>query len=146
MSFASEDIFDRIRTSVKFVNKNSGDLVHIDLEAIEQFVYDLDHERLSKLKGTGATNLPLNFSSEDQHINFLFLLNILNFGSGFRKQLHDKVKKTSLVSISSTFFIVISFHFISFDFIFYFILFYFSFFYFLFFIFVFILSCSDGQR
>lgn len=87
----SIDILSEIRESVKFVNENGSDLVTIDKDAIDKFVENLDRERLKKLEGSSASSMPLNFQTEDQHINFLFLLNILNFGSGFRKQLHEKV-------------------------------------------------------
>jgi len=82
----SETIFDKVRRSCKYVADNASD-VKIKEEAIDSFLSDLKTDVFKKK--SAHVNFPLKFASLEEEINFLTILDILNFGSGFRKCLHQ---------------------------------------------------------
>eukprot|EP00002_Diphylleia_rotans_P015719 TRINITY_DN3047_c0_g1_i1.p1 TRINITY_DN3047_c0_g1~~TRINITY_DN3047_c0_g1_i1.p1 ORF type:complete len:341 (-),score=92.19 TRINITY_DN3047_c0_g1_i1:33-1055(-) len=79
-------VIDKIRSSCLFVSENAP-LVKIDEEAVDRFVQQLDYERFQSV--SRPVGLPLRFDNTAQEINFHTLINMLNFGSGFRKELHQ---------------------------------------------------------
>jgi hypothetical protein len=76
-------MFDLIRSTCLDASKNAKH-VQIDHEALEEFANSLD---TTKVKRT-VMNLPVNFDTLGEEINFLVLFAILNFGSGYRHKLH----------------------------------------------------------
>ncbi|KAJ3220248.1 hypothetical protein HDU67_003263 [Dinochytrium kinnereticum] len=73
--------------------------VQINDAEIPNFLKTLDiplYERLSK---TEAAAMPLKFDSIEQELNFLGLLFLLNFGSGWRLELHQAVDRGAFDTI-----------------------------------------------
>jgi hypothetical protein len=78
-------LFDFIRQSCTKHLNSCSDLVTIDNAAIENYVNSFD---FSKLERSPGRQFPLNFPTARSEVNFLTLLNLLNFASGFRVELH----------------------------------------------------------
>jgi hypothetical protein len=41
--------------------------------------------------------MPLNFDTLEQELNIIGLIGLLNFGSGFRKELHEECGRVKLI-------------------------------------------------
>eukprot|EP01087_Luapelamoeba_hula_P010305 TRINITY_DN2724_c1_g1_i1.p1 TRINITY_DN2724_c1_g1~~TRINITY_DN2724_c1_g1_i1.p1 ORF type:complete len:383 (+),score=75.53 TRINITY_DN2724_c1_g1_i1:31-1149(+) len=82
---ATENVLERVRQSAAFVREHAVD-VHINSPAITAFVEGLDMETFRKK--AEVTRFPLSFASVTEEANFWGLLDLLNFGSGFRHLLH----------------------------------------------------------
>ncbi|KAJ3109269.1 hypothetical protein HDU97_007763 [Phlyctochytrium planicorne] len=63
--------------------------ITIDDEKIEAFLQNLDVALYNKLSQTEAAAMPLKFDSVQQEVNFLSLFFLMNFGSGWRVELHE---------------------------------------------------------
>eukprot|EP01027_Heterolobosea_sp_BB2_P010412 GEZU01015282.1.p1 GENE.GEZU01015282.1~~GEZU01015282.1.p1 ORF type:complete len:162 (-),score=33.54 GEZU01015282.1:5-436(-) len=78
-------ILDQIRTSAEYA-KTHAKYVKIDEEALKNFAAGLD---LDKIRSSARpAQLPLRFNSPEHKINFYALLDLINFGSGFRHECH----------------------------------------------------------
>ncbi len=44
--------------------------------------------------------MPLKFDTLEQELNIIGLISLLNFGSGFRKELHKECGRVSLISFN----------------------------------------------
>jgi len=78
-------LYSKIIQSSNFVAQNAN-FVKIKDEAISAFLASLkksDYENAICLKGH-----PLKFNSLEEEVNFSSITNLINFGSGFRKELH----------------------------------------------------------
>ena len=84
-SVTAATAMDRVKISCSFVRDNASH-VKINTEGIEEFVSEIDWESWAKL--SRPVSFPLNFTSVVEEVNFIALINILNFGSGFRRDLH----------------------------------------------------------
>jgi hypothetical protein len=80
-------IIERVKQSAEFVATNST-FVKINEEAIKKFVATLNPEEY-RAKVEMDTVFPLKFKSTDHEINFTALIDLLNFGSGFRYKLKE---------------------------------------------------------
>jgi hypothetical protein len=92
------DLLELVRLSTAAVAADKLDELHgvhvaIDDKAIDRWANEVSLDRLTE--NARGMQFPLKFDSIQQHINFLCTLNLLNFGSGFRKPLHDKTGKVS---------------------------------------------------
>jgi len=84
-----ENIVHKVRSSTKTVAKISKD-VHINEHELKQFVNTINLDDHNKLR---PLIFPLKFTSLEQEINFIALIDLLNFASGFRKELHDATER-----------------------------------------------------
>jgi len=82
---ASSNILDLVRGSAAYVAQHAK---HINIvpEAISEFAKSLDIEKFKEK--SGAVNFPLRFSDAEDELNFIAVVDLLNFASGFRKPLH----------------------------------------------------------
>ncbi|KAF2071548.1 hypothetical protein CYY_007147 [Polysphondylium violaceum] len=82
----SDNPMQQVRESSKWVEQHSKD-VKINHDKIIEF---LDNIKEDEFKQKSSIVLfPLNFSNNSQEANFWFILDLLNFGSGFRKELKE---------------------------------------------------------
>lgn len=79
----------------------------IDREAINRFLTNLTQESWSKNSVANGMSFPLRFESLEQEVNVLSLIDILNTGHGFRKELHEDSDRGAFETII---FGVMSFH------------------------------------
>lgn len=61
----------------------------MDKSAIEAFLSTFTESEFKQLSDPGK--LPLRFDNTDQEINFIAVLSLLNFGHGYRRELHAAV-------------------------------------------------------
>ncbi|KAH7462026.1 hypothetical protein PRIC1_005899 [Phytophthora ramorum] len=80
------DLLARVRPSCAALVAHESSSVHINADKVRAFVEELDPKEFAQL--AEPTNFPLNFRSQQDELNFLTLYGLLNFGSGFRKDLH----------------------------------------------------------
>ncbi|EGG19481.1 hypothetical protein DFA_00058 [Cavenderia fasciculata] len=81
-----DDIFNKVIESNKWLSENSK-YVKINNEEIDNFIKTLSKEQYNK--HSSLVTFPLNFSSIQQEVCFWFILDLINIGSGFRKELHE---------------------------------------------------------
>ncbi|KAG0215132.1 hypothetical protein BGX28_000837 [Mortierella sp. GBA30] len=81
--------------------------IHIDQEAITRFLTNLTQESWSKHSVANGMSFPLRFESLEQEVNILSLIDILNTGHGFRKELHEDSDRGAFETIV---FGIMSFH------------------------------------
>ncbi|KAF9173879.1 hypothetical protein BGX21_011438 [Mortierella sp. AD011] len=81
--------------------------IKIDHDAITRFLNDLTQESWSKHSVANGMSFPLRFESLEQEVNILSLIDILNTGHGFRKELHEDSDRGAFETII---FGVMSFH------------------------------------
>lgn len=58
-------------------------------EGIKKFVADLDLHQFQELSIDSPMRMPLKFSTLAEELNFVALIDLLNFGSGYRVPLHE---------------------------------------------------------
>ncbi|RKP37434.1 hypothetical protein BJ085DRAFT_22330 [Dimargaris cristalligena] len=76
-----------VRSSCRYLVEQSPDVVQIDSTAIDRFLDSINVERFAKLcKGWIA--FPLKFDTPEDEVTLVALIDLLNFGSGYRKELH----------------------------------------------------------
>ncbi|KAF0687511.1 Aste57867_20750 [Aphanomyces stellatus] len=75
-----------VRESCAEFMANEAKHVTVKEENVPQFVATLDKTQFDKL--AEAIRYPLSFRTMDDEVNFLALVDLLNFGSGYRKLLH----------------------------------------------------------
>eukprot|EP00026_Physarum_polycephalum_P010607 Phypoly_transcript_10774.p1 GENE.Phypoly_transcript_10774~~Phypoly_transcript_10774.p1 ORF type:complete len:203 (+),score=21.07 Phypoly_transcript_10774:149-757(+) len=85
MPETNTNILDKVRESAKFVADNNS-VVKINSHAIELFLDELQEQEFNE-KVTPVT-FPLKFESPTHEANFLAILDLINFGSGYRHELH----------------------------------------------------------
>ncbi|KAI8606245.1 hypothetical protein EDD21DRAFT_400560 [Dissophora ornata] len=87
MTFACpSNLYASVFGSSKQYRESSN--IKIDKDAITRFLTDLTQESWSKQSIANGMSLPLKFNSLEQEVNSLALVDILNTGHGFRKELH----------------------------------------------------------
>eukprot|EP00124_Ichthyophonus_hoferi_P004989 Ihof_evm1s632 gene=Ihof_evmTU1s632 len=90
-------IYDRVRLSCKeFLSQTN--LVKINDEKIEEFVKSTSQDEITGFDP--LTHLPLKMENLDQEINIYALMNILNFASGFRQELHAAIGRGAYETIT----------------------------------------------
>ncbi|KAJ1910653.1 hypothetical protein IWQ60_010540 [Tieghemiomyces parasiticus] len=76
-----------VRQTCKTLVERSADHVQINQAGIDDFLNNLDLSRFRKLS-KGWINFPLKFDTPEDEVNLVALVDLLNFGSGFRAELH----------------------------------------------------------
>uniref|UniRef100_K3XBZ5 Queuosine 5'-phosphate N-glycosylase/hydrolase n=1 Tax=Globisporangium ultimum (strain ATCC 200006 / CBS 805.95 / DAOM BR144) TaxID=431595 RepID=K3XBZ5_GLOUD len=79
-------ILTRVRRSCAQLLAHKDAAVRVNDDKIRAFLDELDWQQYASL--AEPLRFPLNFCSEVDEINFLTLYSLLNFGSGYRKDLH----------------------------------------------------------
>ncbi|TMW67174.1 hypothetical protein Poli38472_012290 [Pythium oligandrum] len=82
----SESILTRVRRSCAAQVAHEDCAVAVNADKVRAFLDELDWQQYADL--AQPQRFPLNFKSLQDEINFLTLYSLLNFGSGFRKDLH----------------------------------------------------------
>ncbi|KAL7694136.1 putative queuosine salvage protein family [Plasmopara halstedii] len=86
MGLSTDSLLARVRPSCSKLIAHEFSSVRINKGKARKFYEDLDVKEFEKL--AEPMNFPLNFHSQRDELNFLTLYGLLNFGSGFRKDLH----------------------------------------------------------
>ncbi|TDH71770.1 hypothetical protein CCR75_003863 [Bremia lactucae] len=86
-----DSLLARVRPSCTKLVAHEDSSVRINVDKARNFVKDLDVNEFDQL--AEPVSFPLNFSSQQDELNFLTLYGLLNFGSGFRKDLHKFAKR-----------------------------------------------------
>ncbi|KAF8939691.1 hypothetical protein BGZ58_008986 [Dissophora ornata] len=73
--------------------------IKIDNDAITRFLTGLTQESWSKHSVSNGMVFPLQFDSLEQEVNILSLVDILNTGHGFRKELHEDSNRGAFLTI-----------------------------------------------
>lgn len=76
----------QVRPSCAALVAHEDSSVRVNADKVREFVAQLDRKEFDEL--AEPMNFPLNFRSQQDELNFLTLYGLLNFGSGFRKDLH----------------------------------------------------------
>lgn len=61
----------------------------VSAEGVEKFLKNLDKNQYQELSIDTPMKMPLKFSSLAEELNFVALIDLLNFGSGYRVPLHE---------------------------------------------------------
>ncbi|RIA86704.1 hypothetical protein C1645_696732 [Glomus cerebriforme] len=77
-----------IRTSCHDCRERSR--IQINEDAITDFIQKIDINHFQELSKSDGLQMPLKFDTLEQEINIIGLISLLNFGSGFRKELHEE--------------------------------------------------------
>ncbi|KAF9434773.1 hypothetical protein BGZ76_007434 [Entomortierella beljakovae] len=99
------NLYGSIFESCKQLGESSN--IKIDQDAITRFLTDLTQESWSKHSVANGMAFPLRFDSLEQEVNILSLIDILNTGHGFRKELHEDSDRGAFETIV---FGIMSFH------------------------------------
>ncbi|KAI8988849.1 hypothetical protein BDB01DRAFT_783352 [Pilobolus umbonatus] len=83
----SGDIIQAIRSSCSTYTEKSP--IKISQEGIDRFLLTLDRAQFTELSEDALIRLPLRFSTVHEELNFIAVIDLLNFGSGFRIPLHE---------------------------------------------------------
>jgi hypothetical protein len=79
---------EAVRSSCRsLVNKSTK--VKVSKEGIDQFLNKLDKIQYQELAYDSTIRLPIKFDSMEEELNFVSLIDLLNFGSGYRLELHE---------------------------------------------------------
>ncbi|CAO3677652.1 hypothetical protein G6F70_000224 [Rhizopus microsporus] len=78
---------EAVRTSCRALTEKS-DKVKISKQGIDRFLSELDKKQYEELSYDSSVILPLKFSTMEEELNFISVINLLNFGSGYRLELH----------------------------------------------------------
>ncbi|KAI8890244.1 hypothetical protein K501DRAFT_206870 [Backusella circina FSU 941] len=81
--------------------------VKISESGIQQFLQGLDKLQYDELSIDTPMKMPLKFDSVEEEVNFIATIDLLNFGSGYRRPLHEMIDRGAFDTIR---FGVMSFH------------------------------------
>ncbi|KAI9270410.1 hypothetical protein BDA99DRAFT_501688 [Phascolomyces articulosus] len=87
MALPQGDYLEAVRSSCRALTENGP--VKVSNDGIRSFLKDLDKHRFEELSVDTPMRMPLKFSSLAEELNFVALIDLLNFGSGFRVPLHE---------------------------------------------------------
>lgn len=83
----SGHVIDAVRDSCRsFVERSP---VKISNKGVQDFLTKLDKLQYLELAYDSTMKMPLKFDSVNEEINFITVIDLLNFGSGYRVPLHD---------------------------------------------------------
>ncbi|KAF9167835.1 hypothetical protein DFQ26_002816 [Actinomortierella ambigua] len=99
------NLYKAIVESSRKCRENSK--IEVDRQAIDKFLSELTQESWSKHSVANGMSFPLRFESVEQEANTLALIDILNTGHGWRKELHEASGRGAFETIV---FGVMSFH------------------------------------
>lgn len=91
----SSNYLDAVRDSTKHYISSAGHhgLVQINAEGAKEYVDSFDISKFDKYVehvNNWTRNLPLSFDNMAQEVNLIAILDLLQIGSGFRKELHEE--------------------------------------------------------
>ncbi len=72
----------------------------IDTKALNDYCSTLDLAKLQSPSTSHRPAFPLKFTNQSQEINFYAVLDVLNFGSGYRKELHQLCRRGAYDTIT----------------------------------------------
>lgn len=81
--------------------------IQLDQAGIDRFLTELTQESWDKHSVANGMSFPLRFETLEQEVNILSLIDILNTGHGFRKELHEDSDRGAFETIV---FGIMSFH------------------------------------
>eukprot|EP01132_Coremiostelium_polycephalum_P004070 gene4070-5095_t len=81
----SDNPLEKVKETSLWIDQHSK-YVKINRSKIHEFLNTLTKEEF--ISKSQVVLFPLNFSNHVQEINFWFILDLINFGSGYRKELH----------------------------------------------------------
>ncbi|KAI8140631.1 hypothetical protein BJV82DRAFT_580988 [Fennellomyces sp. T-0311] len=87
MSLPQGEYLEAVRSSCRALTEKGP--VNISQDGITAFLKDLDKHRFEELSIDTPMRMPLKFSTVAEELNFVALIDLLNFGSGYRVPLHD---------------------------------------------------------
>jgi len=90
------NILQQIQEGAEFVFQNCKE-IKVNTDALDEFVISLHKESFQRKKA--PLSFPLKWESTAQEVNFIAILNLLNFGSGFRKPLHHYTERGAYETI-----------------------------------------------
>ncbi|KAF7731012.1 hypothetical protein EC973_001058 [Apophysomyces ossiformis] len=88
---------DAVRSSCRTCVDKSP--VKISQEGIRSFLENLDKHQYEELAIDTPMHMPVKFSSMAEEINFIALIDLLNFGSGYRLSLHKLAQRGAFDTI-----------------------------------------------
>ncbi|KAI9282669.1 hypothetical protein BY458DRAFT_496941 [Sporodiniella umbellata] len=91
------DFVDAVRSSCRSFVESSQ--VKVSKEGIGRFLQALDPEQYKELAYDSTIHLPVKFTSVEEELNFVALIDLLNFGSGYRMELHQAVERGAFDTI-----------------------------------------------
>ncbi|KAI8325598.1 hypothetical protein GQ54DRAFT_295406 [Martensiomyces pterosporus] len=90
---SSVSYFQAVRESTaKYINTSGQELVQVNPEAAKQYVASMDigkFDRYVKHVNQWSRKLPLRFDNVSQEMDLIALVDLLQIGSGFRRELHE---------------------------------------------------------
>ncbi|KJE98201.1 hypothetical protein CAOG_008199 [Capsaspora owczarzaki ATCC 30864] len=96
----SESILDRVRSTCAAVVQDPLCCVRVDSSALDRFVSSSSSFTEAAFDALARpTRLPLRFDTLDQELNLHCVLALLNFGHGFRRELHAAVDRGAWESV-----------------------------------------------
>ncbi|KAI8096272.1 uncharacterized protein BX664DRAFT_382745 [Halteromyces radiatus] len=87
MVLPKSDFVQAVRTTCKQLVENSP--VKISEQGVKNFLTKLEKPQYEELAIDTPIRMPLKFSSVAEEINFIAVIDLLNFGSGYRVPLHE---------------------------------------------------------
>ncbi|CAI2168159.1 5552_t:CDS:2 [Funneliformis geosporum] len=86
--FPHDNFVQAVRASCRNCRERS--LIQINEDAITDFIQNIDPNHFQELTKSDGLQMPLKFDNLGQELNIIGLISLLNFGSGFRKELHKE--------------------------------------------------------
>lgn len=89
-----------IESCEKVMNVNNDmeePIICINESKIRNFLTHFDSKKLEKYQKEQSIKLPFTFNNISSEVNFLALLHLVNFGSGYRHELHEHCKRVSSI-------------------------------------------------
>lgn len=89
--FPEGNIVEAVRTSCRAFVADSP--VKVSRQGIELFLEKLDRLQYLELSNDVTIKMPLKFDTVHDEMNFITVIDLLNFGSGYRVPLHAMVDR-----------------------------------------------------
>lgn len=89
--FPNGNIVEAVRTSCRSFVSNSP--VKVSEKGIQTFLEKLEKLKYQELSNDVTIKMPLKFDTVHDEINFIAVIDLLNFGSGYRVPLHTLADK-----------------------------------------------------
>lgn len=83
----TENYIEAVRNSCRALYEQSP--VKTSESGIKDFLQSLNKLQYDELSIDTPMRMPLKFSSVEEEVNFIATIDLLNFGSGYRRPLHE---------------------------------------------------------
>eukprot|EP01133_Synstelium_polycarpum_P019351 gene19351-23169_t len=80
-----DNVLGHVAQSAQWMSENSKS-VSIDYDMIDKFISELSQDEYESM--SSHVQFPLNFADHKQEVTFWFILDLINIGSGYRRELH----------------------------------------------------------